>query len=195
MTVVNEIWMGIEGYPLYEVSNLGNVRSWAKPGRAKGRGDKPTLLAQTLRKGNTDYYAVNLYNENGSKYALVHQLVTEAFHGKRPEGMITRHINGNGLDNRAENLTWGTYAENTADRYVHGTANFTGQKVEPVLTDEEAYDIWLRAEAGETVRDIHKDYPHACYEAVRLVARGKARAKAIKGFLEAQSGTGLGVAV
>jgi hypothetical protein len=52
---------------------------------------------------------------------LVHHLIAETFHGPRPEGMVVRHLNGNPLDNRAENLRWGTYTENNLDAVAHGT--------------------------------------------------------------------------
>ena len=43
----------------------------------------------------------------------VHQLVCDAFHGPKPfDGAVVIHINEDGLDNRAENLKWGTQKEN-----------------------------------------------------------------------------------
>lgn len=43
----------------------------------------------------------------------VHRLVCEAFHGVAPfEGAVVIHINEDALDNRPENLKWGTQKEN-----------------------------------------------------------------------------------
>ena len=43
----------------------------------------------------------------------VHQLVCEAFHGPKPfEGAVVIHIDENALNNRPENLRWGTQKEN-----------------------------------------------------------------------------------
>ena len=42
--------------------------------------------------------------------------------GKRPEGLVCRHLNGNPLDNRLENICWGTQQENAQDAIRHGTA-------------------------------------------------------------------------
>jgi len=43
----------------------------------------------------------------------VHQLVCEAFHGRRPfDNAVVIHIDENALNNRPENLKWGTQQEN-----------------------------------------------------------------------------------
>ncbi len=56
----------------------------------------------------------------------VHTLVLMAFAGPRPaDGMVTRHLNGDKLDNRAANLAWGTVQENIHDKFAHGTDHKT----------------------------------------------------------------------
>lgn len=43
----------------------------------------------------------------------MHQLVCEAFHGPKPfPKAVVIHIDENGLNNRPENLKWGTQKEN-----------------------------------------------------------------------------------
>lgn len=43
----------------------------------------------------------------------VHQLVCEAFHGPKPfPGAVVIHLDENALNNRPENLKWGTQKEN-----------------------------------------------------------------------------------
>jgi hypothetical protein len=51
----------------------------------------------------------------------LHRLVALAFLGPAPEGMEVRHLDGNKRNARLENLTYGTQAENYADRRIHGT--------------------------------------------------------------------------
>jgi hypothetical protein len=53
--------------------------------------------------------------------------VLEAFVGPRPQGAQCRHLDGDAKNNRAENLRWGTQAENEADKRRHGTY-YTGPR-------------------------------------------------------------------
>ncbi len=57
----------------------------------------------------------------GGRWRFVHTLVATAFHGPRPERTECRHLNGDMLDNRAENLVWGSHSENMLDAVRHGT--------------------------------------------------------------------------
>lgn len=57
----------------------------------------------------------------GPRTKLVHALVAEAFYGSRPTGQHVRHLNGDKLDNSAENLCYGTESENRRDSVKHGT--------------------------------------------------------------------------
>ena len=69
------------------------------------------------------YIKVKLYRDGIPTIRFAHALVMEAFVGPRPDGMQTRHLNGNGCDNRLSNLAWGTHVENSADRTLHQTDN------------------------------------------------------------------------
>lgn len=56
--------------------------------------------------------------------AYVHRLVCEAFYGPAPDGLPeVRHLDGDSLNNRPENLDWGTKEQNAADRSAHGRAS------------------------------------------------------------------------
>lgn len=108
-----EIWRQIDGFEgRYEVSSLGRVRSWT-----------PAKVGGTLRPTpHKDRYRVTLYSDTGrAVHRYVHRLVADAFLGPRPEGLETRHLNGNPLDNRAANLAYGTTSDNQLDSVRHGT--------------------------------------------------------------------------
>lgn len=70
------------------------------------------------RKG---YRQVSLWRDGGGHSLFVHALVAQAFIGPRPEGLEVRHLNGDPLDNRPENLAYGTGSDNRADSIRHGT--------------------------------------------------------------------------
>lgn len=108
-----EQWATIPGFDgVYEVSSVGNVRNVVT-----GRMLKPRI---NHRLG-TGYRQLTLKASPERRSCYVHALVLEAFVGPRPAGMHVRHLNGNSLDNRLENLRWGTPAENAQDRVRHGT--------------------------------------------------------------------------
>lgn len=118
-----EIWKDIPGYEgLYQASSLGRIRVldrmvWRGPlGYCVKRGHILTPCRVTPH--GTSYYYVHLFKD-GKRYATsVAALVCETFNGPKPKSVngYTRidcmHLNGDSFDNRPENLSWGTHAEN-----------------------------------------------------------------------------------
>lgn len=112
-----ERWLPIPGYPGYEASDFGRVRSLLR-GRARilahrftSQGYVQYMLRDPLRPG---------HRRRQRRLRFAHQLVLESFVGPRPQGLITRHLNGSRDDNRLINLAYGTHAENAQDRVLHG---------------------------------------------------------------------------
>lgn len=114
--VVIEEWRDVVGYEdYYKISSLGNIRSFYYD----------TNLGKRLRflQNNRGYLCVNLYKNGKSKKLQIHKLVLEAFVALCPQGMECRHLDGNSINNKLDNLKWGTRAENTLDSMKHGTRN------------------------------------------------------------------------
>lgn len=115
---MKELWLPVVGYEgLYEVSDQGRVRSLDRYEQVRSRSGNlyrqffpGALKAQRLRPA---YLAVHLSKDNKPATRYVHALVAEAFLGKRPEGMVVNHIDENKLNNKADNLEWATYMENS----------------------------------------------------------------------------------
>ena len=104
-----EIWMNIEGFKGYQVSNLGRARSLDRID-SLGRLWKGKILKPFISKSG--YQLVSLC-KNGKKKALyIHRLVYAAFCGEIPEGLVVNHINEVKTDNRLENLNLMTQKEN-----------------------------------------------------------------------------------
>lgn len=104
----------------------------------------------------------------GKSKVLVHGLVAEAFHGPRPRGLVVRHRNGNGLDNRAENLTYGTQLENVHDTMRHGRAVSGRAK----FTHEQVRQIRVRARDGAKLIDLAAEYG-ASVASISLMVLGR----------------------
>ena len=111
-----EDWMPVFGYEgLYEVSNLGTVRS--------ARTGKP------LKDNETDRYSrVKLYKNLKGKCFMIHRLVASAF-CENPDGKpFVNHIDGDRKNNKASNLEWCTASENEIHAHKMGL-----NSVEPML--------------------------------------------------------------
>lgn len=132
-----ERWLPVtlEGYGDYEVSDLGRMRSWKKLRGRRGR----VLIPQTNPKG---YETVRLTCGGKVVAFAVHRLVMLAFVGPRPPEMQIRHLDGMKANNALSNLTYGTAAENTHDKAVHGgywQSNKTHCKHDHEFTPENTY--------------------------------------------------------
>lgn len=98
----------------YAVTPWGEV--WSAP-RTMSRGG---VLSQRI--GRTGYPEVRLSEVGGGeKTYRVHRLVALTFIGPCPEGYEVRHLDGDRLNPRVENLAYGTRSENTLDKRAHGT--------------------------------------------------------------------------
>ena len=102
---MKEIWEQVNSNPLYEVSNLGRVRSWNKYGGR--RRDEPKVLKL---KETRNYKFVFL---GGSNSRYVHQLVAEAFIPNPERKSQVNHLDKDTHNNCVENLEWSTPRENT----------------------------------------------------------------------------------
>ena len=126
----HEEWRPVVGYEgLYEVSNIGNVRTVERevPHYPNGiRIVKSKILATCVGGRAKNYLRVKLqahHNRGKPKHAYVHHLVAEAFHGQRPADRLVCHINDQGFDNRADNVYYGSRDDNEADRWLAANAD------------------------------------------------------------------------
>jgi hypothetical protein len=110
---LQEQWRPVKGYErLYEISNLGRVRSLDKKvkcGYGAYRIMKGKILSLTL--GTTGSLRCALGSEQKFKTTFIHRIVAMAFLTKTPERNYVNHKNGIKTDNRIENLEWCTKHE------------------------------------------------------------------------------------
>lgn len=111
---MREIWKDIEGFEgLYQVSNLGNVKSlcWNHTRRSK-------LLNPYSHGGG--YKRVHLFKDHQHYKVFVHRLVAEAFLPNPENKPVVNHKDGNKSNNHVKNLEWATIKENTHHAIKHG---------------------------------------------------------------------------
>jgi hypothetical protein len=118
-----EEWRAVTGAPGYWVSNLGRVQN------RRGK-----LLSGTTN--SQGYRVVNLSVDGKATNTKIHRLVCAAFNGEPPAGReIVRHLNDDRADNRAENLAWGTFADNVNDARKNGKLSGRDQRMRVQLVE------------------------------------------------------------
>ncbi len=148
--MVEERWVPVvvpEFEDLYEVSDQGSIRR--------------TSTKRVLKPGNhpRGYLSAVLSGRGIRTTVLLHRVVLEAFTGPCPEGEETRHGNGIRTDNRLENLSWGTSAQNEEDKRRHGTHQIGERNGMSKFSEEQVREIQRRyADGGESQRTLAAAY-------------------------------------
>lgn len=102
---MEEVWKDIEGYEeLYQVSNLGNVKSLFFR-----RSKNPKLLKPNMYCG---YLYVNLCKEGKRLLSSIHRLVAKAFIPNPNNYPVINHKDENKQNNKVDNLEWCTIKYN-----------------------------------------------------------------------------------
>ena len=122
-----EIWKDIKAYEgLYQVSNLGRVKSLSKQIIRKN-GRKQTFKEKILNQGlsKNGYLSVSLFKKGHGKTYTIHRLVAEAFIKNKNNYKCINHKNENKLDNNVDNLEWCSYKYNNQynDKMKHRRIN------------------------------------------------------------------------
>lgn len=168
-----EEWRGIEGWPGYEVSDQGRVRSWKRP--AAGRvwepdyDSPPRILKFDIRNG---YPSVVLCDrELGRKWESIHRLVLYAFVGPCPIGWHGAHGDGTTTNNRLSNLRWASPSENNADKIQHGTHQCGERIGSAKLTVAQVAEITRRRRSGERIRNVAESFG-VCRNTITNITQG-----------------------
>ena len=129
--LASEIWKGIPNFSLYEVSDLGRVRSLSHSYKRKewrGKTVQTVFWKGRLLKGWIKYdngkpttSLVTLRRDGKTYYCRVSRLVLFAFVGKPPLNTESCHHDGDHSNNRLTNLRWDTRKNNQLDSIRHGT--------------------------------------------------------------------------
>jgi len=114
----SERWAPISGWEgLYEVSDMGRVRSLPRQTRRGVRGGR---ILQPGAQTNGYLFVVLSRNSEKTQYR-VHRLVAAAFLDPCPVGQEAKHKIADKNNNRATNLEWGTHQSNIDERDADGS--------------------------------------------------------------------------
>lgn len=136
-----EIWKAVPGYPDYEVSSYGQVRSFK-------RDKSGYILSQRLDKKGYCHVAFNI--PGGKKDFQTHRLVLLTFcPNENASNLEVNHKDENKQNNHLDNLEWLTHKENV--NYGTGKERSSQAQRQPVLCEETGivYDS-LRSASEQT---------------------------------------------
>ena len=119
---MEEVWLPVIGWEgRQEVSNLGRVRTLdhvvirknGRPWPNKAKILRPWKKGSVKNGKRKEYWCVTLSGQVKRKVAI---LVLEAFIGPKPfDAAVSRHLNDESLDDRLENLAWGSKSDDLRD--------------------------------------------------------------------------------
>lgn len=129
----------IPGYPEYFATDSGEIISY-KRGYRK-------VLSATFNSGRNPYLGVTLYINGKKNVEKVHRLICLAFYGESPpDKPCACHKDDNRVNNKANNLYWGSYSDNMKDAVINGRQKSTKGETHPSskLTEKEIIEIRSR---------------------------------------------------
>jgi len=123
-----EQWRDIPGYEgIYEASNTGKIRTAKDKVTQSARFSRRVWKQRELkpkyelRKSGLNKDArVNLWKDGVCRTLLVARLIAMAWVDGYVEGMTVNHIDGNSLNNNADNLEWLSRADNIRHGFDNG---------------------------------------------------------------------------
>lgn len=153
---MDNIWKDVPGYPLYEVSSDGTIRTKRRIARNR---HSSWEIGPHIRKtmiGTTGYKCFTISVSGRTKMMKIHRLVAQAFIPNPDNKPQVNHINGIKTDNRVENLEWCTSGEN--HRHARKNGLYHPAKgpdtAKAKLIDSDIYTIIGLHEGGASQRQI-----------------------------------------
>lgn len=163
----------IPGFAGCWISASGDVFTQRPAGRSGA--DSGPVRALTPWMHEQGYRAVSLSTSAGKKMNVkIHRLVLLAWVGPPPSAKsVTRHLDGNPLNNDLANLTWGTYQENADDKTKHGKTPFGSRHANSKLEEHSVVEILRLRREGISTQTIARAFD-VSRSAIRKIIDGVA---------------------
>ena len=156
-----EEWKSIPGYEgLYEVSNLGRVRSVERCDRFNRK-----IVSKILKPNYVSgYLRVGMYKNKTFKYYLIHRLVAQAFLPNPDNLPEVNHKDEDKSNNKVNNLEWcdrsynmnyGTVQQRRIQTNINN-GKYTGNSKTKEYIKE--YSKKYKKEHIEHTREYHREY-------------------------------------
>lgn len=178
-----EIWRPIAGYPGYDISNLGGVRSWWgrspvggwQGGFARVRLETPRFLkvskTYTGKNYRHHYPSVGLWADRKQKTFPVYTLVANAFLPRLVGTDQVNHKNGVKTDARLGNLEWTDDDGNHEHATIYGLHASGERHGLSRITANDVRRIRERVASGEMLTTVARDYGYTVAGVSSIVNR------------------------
>ena len=175
-----EIWKDVKGYEgLYQVSNLGRVKSYDKKVIQKHYWSGEMVIhtykgrMMALQTQNNGYIIANLTKNKRQRKHLVHRLVATAFLQKEVGKDYINHLDNNPANNRVDNLEWCTQSENIKYAYNNKTKIPPHMKrIYQIDSDGNIVNEFYSMKEAERQTDIKSANISKCCREIRNYAGG-----------------------
>jgi len=147
-----EEWRQVPGYPDYEVSDWGRVRSWKR----SAKNIPPPRVLTPKRLNSYGHRFFETWEAGRRQKHSIHRMVLTLFCREPVGNELALHINGIPDDNHVSNLYWGSHKNNSRDMVQAGHSQRGEKNVKAILSkrDVELIDRMLLYLTQDQIADI-----------------------------------------